>query len=116
MYLTVAREKNIWKVIFISFAKCYLVGEIERIGGISVLSYLNTVVAGRHSPILHLDVGGRVGELAVGVWAGALLPLILAAHLELEPAGVLLVEEGRHVEHRHGLLHTRDDKRPDRKR
>lgn len=81
------------------------------------LSYLNTVVAGGDAPVLDLDVGRRMGELAVGVRAAALLPLVLAAHLELEPAGVLLVEEGRHVEHRHGLLNTRDDKsRPERKR
>ena len=54
-------------------------------GGIS-LSYLNTVVAGGDPPVLDLDVGRRVGELAVGVGARALLPLVLAAHFELEPA------------------------------
>ena len=69
-----------------------------------LLSYLNTVIAGRHPPVLDLDVGGRMGELAVGVGPGTLLSLILPAHLELEPAGVLLVQEGRHVEHRHSLL------------
>jgi len=70
---------------------------------LSVTASLNTVVAGGDPPVLDLDVGRRVGELAVRVGAAALLPLVLAAHLELEPAGVLLVEEGRHVEHRHGL-------------
>ena len=79
--------------------------------GNSLLSYLNTVIAGSHSSVLDLDVGGRMGELAVGVGASALLPLIFPAHLELEPAGVLLVQEGRHVEHRHSLLRRRDDKR-----
>lgn len=70
---------------------------------LAVTPTLNTVIAGRHSSVLDLDVGGRMGELAVGVGASALLPLILPAHLELEPAGVLLVQEGRHVEHRHSL-------------
>ncbi len=69
-----------------------------------LLSYLNTVIAGRHPSVLDLDVGGRMGELAVGVGPGTLLSLILPAYLELQPAGVLLVEEGRHVEHRHSLL------------
>ena len=79
-------------------------------GKCPTVSYLNTVVAGCHSTVLDLDIGGWVGELAVGVRAGALLPLVLPAHLELQPAGVLLVQEGRHVEHCHGLLRLRDDK------
>lgn len=52
-----------------------------------------------------------MGELAVGVGPCALLPLVLPAHLELQPARVLLVQEGRHVEHGHSLLRLRDDKR-----
>ena len=44
--------------------------------------YLNTVVAGGHAPVLHLHVGGRVGELALGVRAAALLPLVLPTHLQ----------------------------------
>ena len=44
--------------------------------------YLNTVVAGGHAPVLHLHVGGRVGELALRVRAAALLPLVLPTHLQ----------------------------------
>lgn len=77
----------------------------------ALLSYLNTVIAGCHPTVLDLDVGGRMGELAVGVGPCALLPLVLPAHLELQPARVLLVQEGRHVEHGHSLLRLRDDKR-----
>ena len=40
-----------------------------------------------------------MGELALRVRSGALLPLELPAHLQLKPAGVLLVEQRGHVEH-----------------
>ena len=36
------------------------------------LPYLDTVVAGGDPAVLDLDVGGRVGELALGVSAGTL--------------------------------------------
>ena len=65
----------------------------------SELSHLNTIVAGGHPPVLHLDVGRWVCELALGIAPCALLPLELAAHLQLQPAGVLLVEQRGHVEH-----------------
>lgn len=64
-------------------------------------TYLNAVVAGGDASILHLDVGGRVSELALGVRARALVALELAAHLELQPARVLAVQQGVHVDHCH---------------
>ena len=63
-------------------------------------SYLNTVVARCDAPALHLDVVRRVRELALVVGAGALVALVLAAHLQLQPAGVLLVQQRAHVEQR----------------
>jgi len=66
---------------------------------LAVAPALNTIVAGGHPPVLHLDVGRRVCELALGIAPCALLPLELAAHLQLQPAGVLLVEQRGHVEH-----------------
>ena len=50
-----------------------------------ILSYLNTVVTRRDPAVLDLDVVRGVRELAVPVRPGALLPLELAAHLELQP-------------------------------
>ena len=55
---------------------------------LSFLSYLNTVVTRRDPAALDLDVVGRVRELAVPVRSGALLALVLAAHLQLEPPGI----------------------------
>lgn len=64
-----------------------------------VPTHLNTVVARRDASILHLHVGRRVGELALGVRPGALVALELAAHLQLQPAGVLAVQQVGHVHH-----------------
>jgi len=66
---------------------------------LTVASPLNTIVAGGDPPVLHLHVGGRVGELALAIRSRALLSLELAANLQLQPARVLLVEQRRHVEH-----------------
>ena len=54
--------------------------------------YLDAVVAGDDAPVLHLDVGGRVRELALAVRARALAALELAAHLQLEPARIFHVQ------------------------
>jgi len=51
-----------------------------------ILPYLDAVVAGGDSPILHLHVGWGVSELALGVRPRAFVPLELPAHLQLEPA------------------------------
>jgi len=74
---------------------------VEVLAGrlLPVTPALNTVIAGGHPAVLHLHVGRRVGELALAVRAGALLPLELPAHLQLEPPGVLLVEQRGDVEH-----------------
>lgn len=42
-----------------------------------------------------------MGELALGVWPRALVPLELAAYLQLQPAGVFDVEEVIDVDHCH---------------
>ena len=61
--------------------------------------YLNTVVAGRNPAALDLHVGGGMGELALAVRPGALLSLVLAADLQLQPTGILLVQHRVHVQH-----------------
>lgn len=68
---------------------------------LSVTPALDAVVAGGDAAVLHLDVGGRVRELALGVGPRALVALELAAHLELQPARVLAVEQVVHVDHGH---------------
>lgn len=64
--------------------------------------YLNAVVAGGDSAVLHFDVGRGMGEFALGVWPGALVPLKLPTDLELEPARVLPIQQVIHVHHSHG--------------
>lgn len=54
---------------------------------------LDGVVAGGDSTVLNLNVGRRVSELALSVWPRALVTLELPADLQLQPAGVLHVEE-----------------------
>lgn len=54
--------------------------------------YLDTVVTGNDASVLHLDVGGRMGEFALGVGTGALGALVLAADLQLEPARVFGID------------------------
>jgi len=66
---------------------------------LTVAPALNTIVAGGHPPVLHLNVGRWVSKLALRVRSRALLPLELPAHLQLQPARVLLVQQRRHVEH-----------------
>ena len=61
------------------------------------LPYLNTVVARRDPAVLDLDVVRGVRELAVPVRPGALLPLELAAHLELQPPAFVRMETDRLV-------------------
>lgn len=53
---------------------------------LSIASSLDGIIAGDDSSILHLDVGGRMGELALAVRARALAALILATHLQLQPS------------------------------
>lgn len=56
-------------------------------------THLDRVVAGGDSAVgLNLDVGGRMGELAVGVRSRAPSALILAANLELQPKRVLAAQ------------------------
>lgn len=54
--------------------------------------WLNTVVTRGYASILYFDVGRRMSELALGVRAGALVPLVLAANLQLQPAGILSIQ------------------------
>ena len=63
---------------------------------------LNTVVAGGDPAVLHLHVGGGVGELALRVRPRTFLALELTTHLQLQPTTVLLVQHGVHVQHRDG--------------
>jgi len=63
--------------------------------------YLKRVVAGDHLAIDHLDMRLWVGELAVDLGAVALVALMLAAHLEREPARVL---EARMVMRMNGAM------------
>lgn len=48
--------------------------------------YLDTVVAGGDSSILHLDGRRGMSELALGVRPRALISLELATHFKLQPA------------------------------
>lgn len=73
----------------------------QRGGETRKKTHLDTVVAGCDSSILHLNIGRGMCELAFGVRAGALVPLELAAHLQLQPARVLAVQQAVHVHHRH---------------
>lgn len=57
-----------------------------------IFVYLDAVVAGDDASILHLDVGGRMGEFAFRVGTGALGALELAADLQLEPARVFGID------------------------
>jgi len=60
---------------------------------------LNTVIASSYPPVLNFNVGWWVCKFALRIRASALLALELPAHLELQPARVLLVQEGAHVKH-----------------
>lgn len=64
-----------------------MLGRVEVLARwlLSVAAPLNGVIASSDASILDLDVGRRMGELAFGVWAGTLVPLELATHLELKP-------------------------------
>ena len=50
------------------------------------MKYLDGIVAGDDTSVLHFDVGRRMGELALAVRARALAALKLAAHLQLQPS------------------------------
>ncbi|GFT05790.1 hypothetical protein TNCV_3925811 [Trichonephila clavipes] len=65
-------------------------------------THLDGVVACDDASVLHLYVGWGVRELAFGVRSGALVPLELSAHLQLEPPRVL---DGREAAH-HGHVMT----------
>lgn len=64
-------------------------------------AYLNTIVAGRDTAVLHLDVGRGMCEFTLGIGPGALVPLELPANFQLEPARVLPVQQIIHVDHSH---------------
>lgn len=63
----------------------------------SSLTHLDAVVAGCDASVLHLDVGRRMCEFAFGIRAGALIPLELAANLQLQPARVFAIQEVIHI-------------------
>ena len=65
----------------------------------NLFAYLNTVVAGSNSTILDFNVWRRMSELALCVGTRALLALELPAHLQLQPAAILLVQHRVHVQH-----------------
>lgn len=67
--------------------------EILARGLLSIASSLDRVVASRDATILYLDVGWRMGELALRVGPRALVALKLPANLELKPAGILHVHQ-----------------------
>lgn len=64
-------------------------------------SYLNTVVAGCHSAILHLNIGWRMCEFAFGVRPRALVPLEFPTDFQLQPSGVLSIYQIIHINHSH---------------
>lgn len=64
---------------------------------INFVAYLDAVVTGCDTSVLHLHVGRRMCEFAFGVRAGALIPLEFAAYLQLQPARVLAVQEVIHI-------------------
>ena len=53
-----------------------------------IKSYLNAVVAGDDTSILHLDVSWRMGEFAFGIGSRTFGALELAANIQLEPAWI----------------------------
>lgn len=55
-------------------------------------TYLNAVVTRCDPAVLHLDVSGRMREFAFGVRTRAFIPLVLAAHLQLQPTRILAVQ------------------------
>lgn len=82
-----------------------VLGGMEILAGwlLSVTPTLNTVVTSCDPSILNLHIWWWVGELALCVTAAAFLALELTANLKLQPPTVLLVEEGAHIEHVHGV-------------
>lgn len=55
-------------------------------------THLNAVVARGHPPILHLNIGRRMGEFAVRVRPCALVALELSTHFQLQPARILAAQ------------------------
>lgn len=76
--------------------------EVLAGGLLPITSTLNRVIAGGDASVLDLDVWWRMGKLALGVWPSALVPLELAAHLQLEPPRVFHVEKIIEVHHHIG--------------
>lgn len=68
--------------------------------------YLEGIEAGDDSAVLHMAAPGGVGELALGVRAGAGASLELATHLQGQPFGV--------AAHGHADGHRRGSPRPRR--
>lgn len=62
---------------------------------------LDAVVAGGDTSVLHLDVGWWMCELALCIRSGAFVPLELPADLQLQPTGILPVQQIVHVNHGH---------------
>lgn len=65
-------------------------------------THLDRVVACGHASVLYFDIGGRMCEFTLGVRPGALVALELAAHLQLQPARVLAVQQVVDVDDGHG--------------
>uniref|UniRef100_A0A2M4D8V7 Uncharacterized protein n=1 Tax=Anopheles darlingi TaxID=43151 RepID=A0A2M4D8V7_ANODA len=59
---------------------------------LTIATTLNTVVARGHASVLYFDVGRWMGELALGVRAGAFVALVLPANLQLQPARILAIQ------------------------
>jgi len=73
--------------------------EVFTGGLLAVAAALYAVVAGGDAAVVHLYVWRRMRELALVVAARALVALELPAHLELQPARVLHVEDVVHGHH-----------------
>lgn len=75
-----------------------------------LIAYLDAVVASSHSPILYFHVCWRVCKFALSVRSGTFISLELSANFQLEPTGVLNVQQVVHVhiDHSHivHIIHT----------
>ena len=67
--------------------RCVSVGQWEGV------NHLDRIVASDDASVLNFDIGGGMCEFAFRVTAGALVALVLTAHLKLQPARVLYVKQ-----------------------
>lgn len=64
-------------------------------------TYLDTVVAGRHTTALDLHIGWWMCEFAFGVGSGAFVALELPAYFQLQPTRIFPIQKVIHVHHSH---------------